>query len=198
MSDHEDETAPGWDAITEKVAGFFPGQEPQHWGIDPIPGQGIFGISAYDGGNYYLFVTYGLTELFDKVTADLSVSGFGFEFTMRITKAGDLFDGPPRWVLALLKQLGQYVYKNERMFTYGETVNCKGPLTGEPNTDLCGVICAEDPQFDGVSTPNGSVGFMTIIGITSDELAMKKASGAVEIIQQLAHDNPLLMTDLHR
>jgi hypothetical protein len=45
---HDDETAPGWDAIANAFAGIYGEQEPRHWGAGPaLPGgPGLYGLSA--------------------------------------------------------------------------------------------------------------------------------------------------------
>ena len=63
----------GWDAITATFEEIYPGQtEPKHYaalikwrfgGNDPLDG-----ISIYDGGDYWHFVTYGLSEIYEKET----------------------------------------------------------------------------------------------------------------------------------
>ena len=62
---------PGWDAIDEEAKRIYPGQDnPKHYaalikwrfgGPDPLDG-----ISIFDGGDYWHFVTYGLSELYEK------------------------------------------------------------------------------------------------------------------------------------
>ena len=61
----------GWDAIDEEAKRIYPGQDnPKHYaslikwrfgGSDPLDG-----INVYDSGDYWHFVTYGLSELYDK------------------------------------------------------------------------------------------------------------------------------------
>lgn len=63
----------GWDAITKECERVYPNQtDPKHYGTliswklggnDPLDG-----ISIYDGGTYWHFVTYGLSELYEKET----------------------------------------------------------------------------------------------------------------------------------
>ena len=62
--------ASGWDAITEACENIYPTQKnPKHYGTlinwkfggnDPLEG-----ISIYDGGSFWHFVTYGLSELYE-------------------------------------------------------------------------------------------------------------------------------------
>ncbi len=86
-----EDPAPGWDAITAAFERLYPGQtEPVHYapiismrlgGSDPLDG-----ISVYDGGEYWHFVTYGFSELYEKESENKEYSGFGMEFTMKLKK----------------------------------------------------------------------------------------------------------------
>ena len=80
----------GWDAITEECERKYKGQNPQHFGTlikwnfggnDPLDG-----ISVYDGGDYFHFVTYGLSELYEKESENKDISGYGMEFTFKLKK----------------------------------------------------------------------------------------------------------------
>ena len=73
MSENNDPAfcSSGWDAISKAFDNLYPDQkEPCHFGTliswqlggnDPLDG-----ISVYDGGDFYHFVTYGLSELYEK------------------------------------------------------------------------------------------------------------------------------------
>lgn len=74
--------AHGWDAITKECERIYPNQtNPKHYGTlinwklggnDPLEG-----ISIYDGGDYWHFVTYGLSELYEKESNNQDISGYG-------------------------------------------------------------------------------------------------------------------------
>ena len=71
----------------------YPGQtNPKHYGTiiswrfggnDPLDG-----INIYDGGDYYHFVTFGLSEIYEKESENKEYSGFGFELTVKLKKDG--------------------------------------------------------------------------------------------------------------
>ena len=71
--DEDEVCTVGWDAITDEFERVYPGQtNPKHYGTiikwilggnDPLDG-----ISVYDGGDFWHFVSYGLTEIYDKKT----------------------------------------------------------------------------------------------------------------------------------
>lgn len=73
-----DDDAPGWDAITDRAETFYPGIEPVHQGMAGVVfGSPLEGLSAYRGSSWWHFVTYGLTDLFTKESADQEWSGWG-------------------------------------------------------------------------------------------------------------------------
>ena len=83
----------GWRAIEDVCLKMYPGQNnPKHYGTiipwslggnDPLDG-----ISIYDGGEYYHFVTFGLSELYEKESKNKEYSGYGFELTVKLKKDG--------------------------------------------------------------------------------------------------------------
>jgi hypothetical protein len=74
-------------------------------GNDPLDG-----ISVYDGGDFWHFVTYGFSDLYEKETKDPEWSGFGFELTMKLKKTAsvvlsDTDDAEIRNVAGILQSL---------------------------------------------------------------------------------------------
>jgi suppressor of fused protein SUFU len=195
--DDDTDEAPGWRAIEDAVCRIAPSQEPLHWGTGTLPGQdGIYGLSAYRVDDHWLLVTFGLTDLFSKsADDDPDVSGWGFELTMRIPAEESQ---PPAWVLRLLQQLGRYVFSTGRPLNDGHRMDPGGPITGTPDTRLTALAFADDPQLGAIDTPHGSVRFLTVVGITADELARMKATSTVHVLAELAAASPFLITDAGR
>ena len=83
--------ADGWLNIEKEFLRVYPGQtKPKHYGTlvkwrlggnDPLDG-----ISIYDGGNYWHFVTFGLSELYEKESENKEISGYGYEMTLKLKK----------------------------------------------------------------------------------------------------------------
>lgn len=195
MVDLKDE-APGWEAIEAAVARVVPAQQPLHWGTNTLPDQdGIYGLSAYHVDRHWLFVTFGLTELFSKESDEPLISGWGFELTMRVpaTQAQ-----PPAWPVRLLEQLGRYIFSAGRAFDHGHRMDPGGPITGAQDTRLTALAFANDPQLAAIDTPHGAMRFLTVIGITADELARMKETSTAHVLAELAAGSPLLITDPHR
>lgn len=183
----EDQTL-GWDAIQSAVEATVPAQEPLHWGTNNLPGQGVYGLSAYRCDDHWFLMTFGLTELFTKDSDDPAVSGFGIELTMRVPLA----DTPPPWAPNLLSKLGDYVFSSGRVFAAGHRMDPGGPITGSPGTSLTALAFAGDPVLGTIDTPHGAVQFLTVVGITADELSQAKASSTADVLGGLC---PLLLTD---
>lgn len=173
----EEYPAPGWDAITAAFEKLYPGQEnPIHYGClipwrlgGPNPLQGI---SAYDGGAYFHFVTYGLTDLYEKEGQDPEYSGYGYEFTMKLSKRGlEDEQAELNGVAGILQELakltfekGEQFYPNEYIYTGQET-----GMDRAGKSRLTGFITALD-EAGTIDTPNGKVDFVKLIGATDAEL----------------------------
>ena len=175
--EQEDYSAPGWDAITAAFARMYPGQEaPRHFGClipwrlgGPDPLQGV---SAYDGGAYFHFVTYGLSDLYEKEGADPEYSGYGLEFTLKLRKEGmgdemqeqQCIVGIFNDLARLTFEKGEQFFPDEYIYTgqeLGFDVNQKSRLTG--------FVTALD-EAGTIDTPNGKVDFVKLIGATDAEL----------------------------
>jgi len=188
-----DDSAPGWDAIDAAMRARFGDQEPLHWGSDLLPGQdGLTGLSAYRDQGVWFLVTYGLSELFFKESDDPTVSGWGFELTMRVP---ELNGEPPAWSRRLLAQLARTVFATGNVFAPGHRADLRESITGDRATSrLTAVVFEADPEFITIDTPNGTVGFLTVLGISADELAAMKASTSAIVLGEIADANPRLVT----
>ena len=139
-------------------------------------------------------MTFGLSELYEKESEDLEVSGWGFELTMRLPRSsGD--EGPPGWALDLLTRLGAYVFSSGSPFGDGHRLDPGGPLTGSAGTRLTAVAFTRDRQLPAIDTPNGSLQFLQVVGITADELAEMQRTSTAAVLGGLAQQTPLLVTD---
>lgn len=187
----EQQEAPGWDAIDTALAPAVGQVQPLHWGTDTLlPDQdGLWGISAYPLDGYWLFVTYGLSELFVKLSDDPTVSGWGYELTMRVPRdASD--DQPPGWPLNLLTRLGQVTYQQSQPHHAGGRMELPEAPDGMPEA----LLWAEDPAIGGFTGPFGSVDFLAVIGVSAEVLAEARATSSELALAALAEDNPLLIS----
>jgi hypothetical protein len=190
-----DDAAPGWDAIEAAVTRINSDRRPLHWGTGTLPDQdGIYGLSAYRADGHWLLVTFGLTELFTKVSDDADVSGRGFELTLRLPRI-DADQEPPRWALRLLEKLGRYVYRFEKPFAVGHRMDPGGPITGASDTQLTALAFTADPRLPDIASPHGYARFLAVVGITAQELRQMQSTSTREVLNVLAEASPLLITD---
>lgn len=196
--------APGWAALDAACRRLYRGQEPVHYGTlikyilggpDPLDGISIY--KNLKPRPHWHYVTYGFTELYGKETADRTISGFGFELTFRLA-CRDKDKKPPTWPLGLLNNLARYVFETGRVFTPGHHLDCNSPIALEVKTDLRALLFTRDPQLGGIATPHGRVEFLQVVGITADELEVTQEWTSDGLLEVLAGDDPMLVTDLKR
>lgn len=183
-----DDSAPGWDAIDARVESIY-GGEPEHRAMNPGLGLGspLQGLSAYRGPSWWLFVTYGLTELYAKESENQAVSGWGYELTMR----APLSDAVPEWPFGVLASLARLTQDRRMVFGSGHRLQTGHPLAGLP-TKLTAVAFTLDPELGSIGTLHGTVDFLLVVGITTEELERMKASSTKDVLDELAKSNRLV------
>lgn len=168
----------GWDAITAAMRALYPDQtDPIHYaplvsyqmgGGDPLDG-----ISIYDGGTYYHFVTYGFSELYEKESNDPQWSGCGFELTFRLYKSCiHKREREHKNVCGILQTLGRMVFADGDAFQPEEYIYT-GQTTGldaDGSSAITGFLTMLDPDLGEIETPHGKVQFIQLVGATDAEL----------------------------
>ncbi len=194
----------GWDAITNECERVYPGQKaPKHYGTlirwdfggnDPLDG-----ISIYDGGDYFHFVTYGLSELYEKKSENKDVSGYGMEFTLKLKK-DDYEDSEAeiKCICGILQAIASITFTKGIIFNayeYLYTGQTQG-IDSKMKSNITGFITVPDGDFHTIDTSNGKVCFVEFIGVTDNELqAIKnKQISVCDLYEKLGSD----VTDYHR
>jgi hypothetical protein len=70
-----------------------------------------------------------------------------------------------------------------------------GPITGAPDTRLTALAFTADPQLPEIDSAYGQARFLTVVGITAEELRLMKATSTRAVVTTLAEVSPLLITD---
>jgi hypothetical protein len=208
MSADEQIPAPGWDAIDRWVGGHFGAQIPHQFtsqtayeleSPNPLPAVTVWATSAPAG---WLYVTYGLSELFDKSSNDPNVSGFGFELSLRLPSApgADKDARPPTWPLRLLQSLGAHVLSTGKGFDSGHAINLGASLVppgsdGPSDCVLTGLICLPDQLLGKIDTVHGSLLFLRLFGVTEDELKILDGLELANLVACIAELSPMAITD---
>ncbi len=191
----------GWDAITEAFEELYPGQEnPKHYGTliswrfggdDPLPG-----ISIYDGGDYWHFVTYGLSEVYEKETNNEEISGYGMEFTLKLKKGNSQNEEEEedeiKGICSILQSIARITFTQGEIFHTYEYLY-SGQTEGmdvKMKSNITGFITIPEPKCEFIHTPNGKVEFVELIGVTDAELnsIMKKELRVKELYAVLGTD----------
>jgi hypothetical protein len=160
----------------------------------------IHGISAYKNAEpcpHWHFVTYGFSELWAKESSDPDVSGFGFELTFRLARNAR-GRKPPNWAFNFLQNLGRYVFETGNPFGVGHTLPLNGPIEQGSSTLIHAASFAPDPQLPPMTTSNGRVEFLQVVGLTMDELEAISSWNATAFLELRSRDDPFLLTDLSR
>lgn len=203
MSDNEEINTSGWDAIEQEFLRIYPGQNnPKHYGTlikwrfggnDPLDG-----VSIYDGGDYWHFVSYGLTELYDKECEDPEVSGYGFELTLKLKKY-DFEDQEAEFknICNIFQIIARMSFERGELFfpyEYIYTGQQEG-MDAKQKSNLTGFITIADTSANKINTPNGSVFFLELVGMTDAELKTLSTGDTVKAVyEKLGTD----LTDYHR
>ena len=199
----DDISALGWDAITAEFERIYSGQtNPKHYasvvrwrfgGNHPLDG-----ISIYDGGEYWHFVTYGMTELYEKEEDNDGISGFGYEMTFKLKKDNYLDEEREfLCICEILQSIARITFNNSELFQPYEFLYT-GQITGidaNQKSNITGFICVPDSSVNTIQTPNGTVEFLEFIGMTDAELKTLDTSQSVkDIYEKLGSD----VTDYNR
>jgi hypothetical protein len=197
--DHYPVNAPGWAAIDHVLSRLYPGQVPHQFAsktaydldsTSPLP---AISVCEGRGPDHWHYVTYGLTELFEKTSSRVDVSGFGFELTLRLPRRPD-DDRPPVWALRLLQGLGGFVLAGHGPLDTGHVVDLGGPLDAD-DSGLTGVVLVPDPQLGKVDGPHGSILFLAVFGLAPDEVEAMQAWDLRRKVGLVAEVEPLAITD---
>lgn len=200
---HGEVDAPGWAAIDAYVGARFGGQTPHQFSsqnaydleaASPLPAITVWESNAPPS---WVYVSYGLTELFDKTSPDPNISGFGFEFTLRVPRnEGEAH--PPVWGLRLIQMLGREVLRTRQGFDSGHCVDLGGPIDPSGETKLEALACIPDPLLGKFQGPHGSILFLRLMGIARDELEALQPLELADMVGALAELDASASTELSR
>lgn len=190
--------ASGWDAISELCDKVYPNQKnPKHYGTiiswqlggnDPLQG-----ISVYDSGDYWHFITYGLSELYEKKSNIKDISGYGMEFTLKLKKDNyENEENEIKCICGILQSIARITFTQKELFNVYEylyTGQTEG-IDCNKKSNITGFITIPDNKFHEINTPNGKVRFIEFIGVTDSELKaiQNKQINVKELYEKIGSD----------
>lgn len=194
----------GFDAITSLFETIYPGQtNPKHYGTlidfkfggnDPLKG-----ISIYDSKDSWHFVTYGLSELYEKESENKDISGYGMEFTLRLKKENyENLENEIKCICGILQTIARITFTKGEIFKpyeYIYTGQQEG-IDSKQKSNITGFITILDVKANSLQTKNGKVDFVEFIGVTDKELKaiFNKELTVFELYKKLGTD----LTDYNR
>lgn len=196
----DDVQAPGWQAIDARLTSCYPGQVPHQFtsttpyepdSRSPLPA--VTGFAVSRPASWHL-VSYGLSELFEKSSPNPTISGFGFEVTMVVPRA-ESDERPPTWAVRFVQAVGRMQLDTRGELDTGHCIDLGGPLEG---SIVEGMVCVPDASLGKISTPNGSVLFLRLLGLSRAELEVFRELDRDATVLALAELCPDAITDLAR
>ncbi|MFI6167429.1 suppressor of fused domain protein [Nocardia sp. NPDC051052] len=197
--------APGWNAIDGALRPIYGDIEPFHWATDhrwslggPDPLDGISAYARTEPVPHWHYISYGMTELYEKEWDNPEQSGWGFEFTFRLVRKPTDTE-PPVWPANFLQNLARYVFQSGKWFEPGHTIKANGPIAAnQPNSSIHAVSFTVDPELGTIETPHGRMRFLQIVGLTMPEYRAAQGGKTLALLAELAPHLPLYVTDIER
>ena len=199
----EPDSAPGWNAIDETFANLYPGQTPHQFASqtaydldspNPLPAITVWEASSPHGSLSWHFVSYGLSELFEKSSDDLEYSGFGFELTFRLPRKVEE-SSPPPGPLNLLQSLGRHVLEQRQGFDTGHCLALDSSNSSDKKKSFVALVCIPDPAVSGIHTPFGKLLFLQLVSVYRPELEWLQTLDPMDRARFLIDINPNGLND---
>ncbi|WP_459129925.1 suppressor of fused domain protein [Guggenheimella bovis] len=189
-----------WDGIIGEFQRIYPGQvDPKHYstflkyslgGPDPLDG-----MSVYDGGDFWHFVTFGMTELYEKKQKNKKISGYGYEMTFKLKK-GD-YDEEKEFMklFSVFQNLARYTFETGTIFKPYESIQIGHEIDDEEYSEMVGFMTIPDPSVQPIQTNTGKIEFLEFIGLKEEEL---RGLSTVKSIKKLYEELGTDVTDYER
>ncbi len=203
MGDSKIENA-GVEAIEAKCKALYGEQKGYHFGVkvpyilggpDPLDQVSIYKSNS-GGIPHWHYISYGLTELYQKDSDYEEESGYGFELSFRLEDKGE--QTPPVWPVSLMQNLARYVFKSGNVFKANEHMDANGPICLGTETKLTAFGFDIDPELGDMDTPYGHVEFIQIIPYTKEELEYTMLWFGEKFIKAYRKYNPMAVAVMDR
>lgn len=190
-----EENMTGWNAIANTFRKLYLNQtEPLHFAplfSYRLGGGPLDNIDVYESDDYFHFVSYGLSELYEKESDNKEYSGYGFELTLKLKKSSlKNVQNELECVCGIFQLLAGETFSNGsifRPFEYIYTGQHNG-IDSEGLSNITGFVTILDEAGE-ISSPNGKLQFVQLVGATNDELLqiIDKRLTVQGLIAQLGH-----------
>lgn len=202
----QEDWSPGFDEINDALQKLYHEQKPSHYAIK-VEDRKLFGgtqyldaYSIYNNQDHKHIITYGMTQLYaDSLACGKAYSKWGYEMTIRLLTNNE---EECMWALDLLANLARYTNTKEKgWFSEGHFISGnKKSLDQKSDSMITGLLFIQDPQLDAFEGVHGKVGFLQLVGITTNEVnaITEDINNIKVIIENMRSTNPLFITDMNR
>ncbi|MBV1860163.1 MAG: suppressor of fused domain protein [Nannocystaceae bacterium] len=159
-------------AIDEALDQLYGGKRDHRYGVSPQEGEQeapLAEIVAYRASEpvpHWHYITYGLSELGTKTSADAELSGFGVEYTLRLV---DDSEQPPVWPMNLLRYVAQLVRASRTPFDPKHSTDLSTETLEDVSSGVGGLAFILDTDLGSIDTPNGQLAFVNVLPLAARE-----------------------------
>ena len=140
---------------------FYPKVAYRFGGIDPLDE-----VDVYICKDYYHFVTYGFSELYEKQSNINDISGYGMEFTLMLDKE-NITDDDLEDLYDLIQDIAKATFDEGEIFKEYDYIDFGDNIY---SSRISGFIIVPDPLAKEISTLNGKVKFLLLVGVTKEDI----------------------------
>ncbi|XP_045475827.1 suppressor of fused homolog [Harmonia axyridis] len=165
----------------------------KYWlgGPDPLDYISMYanpGIPQENIPPHWHYISFGLSDLHgDARVHDVSnsdgISGFGFELTFRLKREPEE-TAPPTWPATLMQSLAKYVFQSGNTLCAGDHVSWHCALDNSESR-IQHMLMTTDPQLKSTRTPFGTVDFIQIVGVCTEELKAAQQWNGMGVLEML-------------
>ncbi|CAG9859286.1 unnamed protein product [Phyllotreta striolata] len=177
-------------------------------GPDPLDYVSMYanpGVPQENIPPHWHYISFGLSDLHGDgrvhdVTGPEGLSGFGFELTFRLKREPEE-TAPPTWPATLMQSLAKYVFQSGNSLCAGDHVSWHCALDNSESR-MQHMLMTTDLQLKTAHTPFGTVDFIQVVGICTEELKAAQqwnGAGILDMITRIPSAGGLWhITDMRR
>ncbi len=191
--------APGWLAIEQALQELYGVPALGHIGHDGVraihdlrepPEYPLDGVSVWDGGDFWHYVGFGMSELYAKVSQSGELSGHGYELCLRLAKTAVDAQPPPLVGATVLQRLCQAQWSLP-LFGAGHTLATGAMLA---DAGIAGFLLVEDPSLGTIDTPHGALSFLLAVGVDGPTLERALGGRARAVFSERGGDGVTVLS----
>lgn len=184
---------PGRVAIDRAVYALHPDTLDHRMGLSAAPGEELPPLEevvAFREGETWHYVSYGLSELGEKVSEIMDRSGFGIELSFRLAAGGE--DTPPSWPIQFLRWLAKRVWNDGVPYGDGHSMPLPDGLLEAIGIPHAGAGFVRDPSIGALQSSTGTIDVLQVVVLHPSEYLLFGRWDAAKIFTRMRQEDPLL------